>query len=232
MDNRISFQGGFLLKRPTNNKLWKEVVDELPSSKCIIEDFNEYGDKFFAIKSIYDRAMASVLIHKKVPFRLYPDINLKTRLDSRNPEEARKVIASQTNIIEDEKELRKFVSTGGKKVLIEKYRWVPEDHIDKTYKALGLEKSKYKTVIKDGITYIKNKNNETIAMVSPNNQRGVNFVYLCSKTDNSDPSLEKFALDLNGNRRYFGPLQTKEFHDLFMKNVKLDLGRIRPKSNK
>ena len=232
MDNKISFQGGFLFKRPTNDTLWKEVVKELPSSKCIIEDFNEYGDKFFAIKSVYDRAMASVLIRKKVPFRLYPDINLKTRLDPRKPDEARKIIASQTNCIEDENEMRRFVSTGDKKVLIEKYRWVPEDHIDKTYKALGLEKSNHKTIIKDGITYIKNKNNETIAMVSPNNQRGVNFVYLRSKTDNSDPSLKKFALDLYGNRRYFGPLQTKEFHDLFMKNVRIDLGRKRPETIK
>lgn len=226
--NNISFTGGFLLKRPTDETLWKQIQAELPSSKCIIEDFNEYGDKFFAIKSIYDRAMASVLMREKVQFRMYPDINLKSRLDPRNPEKARKIINAQTNLIEDEDELRQFIRTGGPKVLIEKYRWTPEDHVDKTYKALGLNKSDYITSKKDGITYIKDKSGKVVAMVSPNNNRGVNFVCVCSKTDNLDPSLEQFALDQNGNKRYFGPLQIKDFRKNFMQNVKIDLGRKRP----
>ena len=230
--NNISFQGGFLLKRPTSDTMWKEIQAELPSSKCIFEDINEYGDKFFVIKSLYDRAMASVLIHKKVNFRLYPDINLKMRLDPRKPEKARIVVDSQTNCIEDEDELRKFVRTGPKKVLIEKYRWTPEDHIDKTFKALGLERSDYKTSIKNGITYIRDKKGKVVAIASPNNNRGINFVYATSKTKNSDPSLEKFALDQYGNKRYFGPLQLGEFQKYFMQNVKIDLGRLRPKAGK
>ena len=227
----VTFQGGFLLKRPTSDTLWKEIQAEFPSSKCVIEDFNEYGDKFFAIKTVYDKAMASILMSKKVKFRLYPDINLKSRLDPYNPNEAREIIQAQTNFIEDEDELRQFIRSG-KKILIEKYRWTPDDHIDKTYKALGLNPSEYKTIIKKGITYIEDKNGNVVAFASPNNNKGVNFVYASSKTENLDPSFEKFALDQYGNKEYFGPLKTGDFRKHFMDNVKIDLGRKRPKSKK
>jgi len=227
--NDISFTGGFLLKRPTSNKLWQEIQAELPRKKCIVEDFNGYGDKFFAIKSIYDRAMASVLISKKVKFRLYPNINLKSDIDPRKVDRARAIISAQTNVIEKESDLRQFVRTGGQKVLIEKYHWTPEDHIDKTYSSLGLDMADCKTTVKNGITYIKNKKGRVLAIASPNNQKGINFVCVCSQTEHNDPSLKMFALDQNGNKKYFGPLQIKDFNANFMSNVKLDLGRTRPK---
>ena len=65
-------------------------------------------------------------------------------------------------------------------------------------------------------------------MASPNNPKGVNFVYVYPK--NLDESSQKFALNQEGERYNFGPFDMKDFHKNFMKNVKIDLGRKRPQT--
>ena len=228
MDN-ISFNGGFWIKSP-KAEVWNSIKAEFPSSKCVFEEFNEQGDKFFAIKSVYDKAMTGFLWRNKIEFKLYPDLNLKNRLDPWNLEESKKIIDAQTNILETEDEIKEFIRTADKNlpVIMPKYRWKPNDHIEKTYKAIGLNPTEYSHEITDGITYIKNKNGKIVAQASPNNAKGVNFIYVYPK--NHDESSQKFALSQSGEKYYFGPFEMKNFYDKFMLNVKIDLGRKRPQN--
>ena len=229
--NDISFNGGFLISKPSPTK-WKNIKAQFPSNKCVFENYNSNGDKFFAIKSFYDREMIGVLLRKKVNFKFYPDINLKSRLDSYYPETAREIVNSQTNVIDTPDQLRKFIrecTPVKRKSPIVRYRWKPEDHIDKTYKALHIDSSQYQTEIIKGITYIKDVNGKIVAKASPNNERGVNFVYELPKTPNGESKM--FALSQGGEKEPFSPLNYKEFHRLFMRNVKIDLARKRPQKH-
>lgn len=223
----INFQGGFFIGKPSS-RVWNNIKAELPKHKCVFENFNENGDKFFAVKSCADSDMVGMILRKKVNFRFYPDINLKSRLDSYNPKQAQEIINSQTTIYETKEQLRQFLKDLPQKTvkLIKKYHWKPNDHIDKTFEALGLNQNEYKTQIKSGITYIKDKSGKVIAKVSPNNERGVNFVYVYPR--NYDEASKRFALSQSGETENFGPLQIIEFQNNFMKNVRIDLGRKRP----
>jgi len=228
MDN-ISFSGGFLIQKPSPIK-WKNIKAQLPPNKCIFEDYNANGDKFFAIKNFYDRDMLYVLLRKKVNFKFYPDINLKNRLDSYYPEEARKVVSAQTNVLDTVEQIRLFIKECAPKrnFTIAKYRWKPEDHIDKTLKALGLKSTECSVSKKDGKTYIKNGKN-ILAIASPNNEHGINFVYVFPKTSGGESKM--FALSQGGETEPFSPLNYKEFNKLFLRNVKIDLARKRPQKH-
>lgn len=229
--NDINFTGGFLIEKPSK-RMWANIEKELPKRKSVFQNYNENGDKFFAIKSVYDKDMAGLILRKGVKFKFYPNINLKTRLDKYFPEEARKTINAQDYVIDTKEGLREFIRNNEVKAtrsIIKKYRWKPDDHIEKTLKALELNKDECIIENKSGITYIKNKNGKILAMASPNNVRGVNFVY--KYPENSDASSEKFALSQSGEREDFGVFEYKDFLKNFKNNVKIDQHRIRPKNN-
>ena len=222
---QINFKGGFLIKKPTRCQ-WEQIKDVLPKKKCVFETFNDEGDKFFAIKSCYDEDMAKYILNQKFKFAFYPNINLKSRLDTYFPEEAHKVIDAQTDVIINRKELRKFLVSNQAPFSVPKYRWKPNDHIEKTYSALGLNPSECKTKIKDGITYIFDKNGKNIAKASPNNEKGVNFVYIYPK-NHDDPS-QRFALSQGGERYDFSAMEIIDFQKKFLQNIKIDKGRTYP----
>ena len=225
MDN-ITFQGGFLIKKPSKTT-WNSIQEAMPRHKCLFQDFNGNGDKFFAIKSVYDEAMARVLLRKRVGFKFYPDINLKSRLDTYYPEEAHKIVDAQTNVIETKDGLKEFLKTITKKpVYIKRYHWKPEDHIDKTFRAAELNPAEHTVSVSDHITYIKDKSGKVVAKASPNNERGVNFVYIYPKKH--EPFSRRLAVNEGGEVHEFSALQTIEFQKLFMKNVRMDMGRKRP----
>ena len=234
----VNFRGAFLIKKPkcdvNNNfvKAWNSIQAELPKKKCVFPQFNKRGDKLFVVKSVYDRAMASIILNCNVRFKFYPDINLKNRLDSDFPEEAKKVLDAQKNVISTKEDLRNYVQIHKEKpIVLSKYRWKPDDHVDKTYRALGLNKDEYHTKIVSGITLIKDKNGKIVAKASPNNERGVNFIYVYP-TNWNDFSSRRLALSQNGDTYEFGPLEIVNFQKQFIKNVKIDLGRKRPKNAK
>ena len=229
--NEISFQGGYLLSKPTS-RMWNIIQGELPKHKCIVENINGEGDNFFSIKKVYDKDMASLILRKNINFKFYPDIDLHTRINSYFPDEALKTLSEQTNVIETREQLRKYIkSIEPKKIVIKKYRWKPNDHIEKTYKALGLEQSEYITEITNFVTYIKDKKGNIIAKASPNNQRGVNFVYVYPQPQKYIMEAQRFALSQSGERENFGALQSINFFKEFNKNVRIDAGRIRPQKN-
>ena len=226
--NEISFQGGYLLSKPTT-RMWNIIQEELPKHKCIVKDINGEGDIFFSIKKVYDKDIASLILRKKLDFKFYPDIDLRTRIDSYFPEQSLKTIEAQTNVIETREQLREYIkSLQPKRVIVKKYHWKPNDHIEKTFKALGLNQSEYELEIKNFVTYIKDKKGNIIAKASPNNQIGVNFVYVYPQPQKDVREAQRFALTQNGEREYFGALQSINFFKEFNKNVKIDAGRIRP----
>ncbi len=241
--NEINFCGGFLIEKPSI-RMWNGIQENMPKKKCVFQNFNENGDKFFVIKSVYDKAMASYILSKNVKFKFYPEINLKNRLDPYSPEEAHRVISAQTYVIDSKSMLRKFINANTDVNIVPKYKWKPNDHIGKTLKALELNPDECNVKIISGVAYITDKKGIIIAKASPNNERGVNFVYVYPKhrgflsnkdkkgyfyPQNTDDSPQRFALTQGGERHYFGALQTIDFQNKFKQNVKIDSGRIRPK---
>ncbi|MBP3820844.1 hypothetical protein J6G99_04270 [bacterium] len=225
MDN-INFTGGFLIKKPST-RMWHNIENILPRKKAVFQQFNEDGDKFFAVKTFYDKQIADFILNKHIDFKFYPDINLKTQLDPEKLAEAKKIINSQKNIIEIRKDLRKFFKPLKKIFKPKKYKWKPNDHILQTFKALGLNSSECTYSIKNGITIIKDSSGKIVAKASPNSHFGTNYVYVLPK--NSDGSPKKFAVDFNGNIVHeFKEINSKSFRENFLNTIKIDLGRIRP----
>lgn len=226
MDNlNVNFQGGFLIKK---SKIG-QIMAELPKRKCIIPEINDMGDTFVAVKDIYDLQMVNLLSKHHTRYKYYPDINLKARLDSNNIEAARRTVNSQTNILEKPKDILNFLKTVRKQfVAMPVYKWKPNDHIDKTFKALALEPENYTVKIKNGITYIyKKKDKKLVAKASPNSNRGYNYVYELPK--NGDCASRKLAIDNDGKIVWEYPsTDLKTFIKNFMQAVKIDNGRIRP----
>ena len=221
--NEISFNGGYLIERPSKS-VWAGIKKELPKHKCIIENIDNIGNNFFSIKNIYDKDMGSLILRKNVKFKF----NLKTRMDSYFPEVALKTLNEQINVINTKEELRNYIKglKSPNVTLLKKYRWMSEDHIDKTLEAIGMKNSECETKIKSGITYIYNKNGKIIAKASPNNREGINYIYIYPK--NSDDFSRRIALTQAGTIYEFSPLQYDDFLNKFMQNVKIDLGRKRP----
>ena len=222
--DRINFTGGFLIKSPTPAK-WKKIEEVLPKHKIILPKYND-SDVFVAVKPCYDPQIASQILAKKINFKFYPNINLKTRLDAHNMDEAYKIIGAQTEEISTFADLRQYIKSLKKPFRIPKYNWKPEDHIPKTFKVLGLEQENYVVKIKNGITIIKDKNGKLIAKASPNTDKGTNFIYVYPK--NSDDSSKKLAVASEGEIFEFSPLQYMDFKKQFMRAVKIDNARKRP----
>ena len=244
MDNTINvnFKGGFWIKKPKVSKkvavndVWNEIQNIMPRHTQIIENFNEAGDKFYAIKTCYDKEIAYKLLQLKHSFKFYPDINLKSRLDGRFPKESMDVVNSQEKILVDRKGIDDFFaqSTVNYKSISD-YKWYPTDYIDQTLKYLGLKKEDCKIDLKDSIAVISDKSGKVIAKASPNNHSGYNYVYVHSKYNDktaqshADDLSQMLCLNYKGEREArFAPDEFMKFYDLFMRNVKIGRGRKLP----
>ena len=226
--NNVTFKGGFWIKSPEK---WNDIVKIMPRRKCIIDTVNEHGDKFFAIKTAYDKEMAFNLLRKKVDYKFYPDINLKSRLDGRLPKESMAVVEAQERVLKGD-EIRAYFANYNKTSLpISKYRWKPEDHIDQTFKALktvlGIDRNNCNVKIEKGIATIFDKSGKKIAKASPNSDKGYNYVYILPR--DSEGSSQRLCVNYNGEiESRFAPADFMIFKEHFMKNVKRDIGRKRP----
>lgn len=232
----ISFNGGFWIKKPSP-EMWSAIKEVMPRRKQILEQLNDDGDKFFAIKTCYDKEMTFKLFNQeikkgreveKVDFKFYPDINLKVRIDSYFPEEAKETINAQKRVIENRSSIRKFFAQEPiKQKPIMKYRWKPEDQVAQTLTALKLDKENCNIDIKNGVTKIYDKSNNLIAIASPNSHKGYNYVYEYPTV--TKPDARRLVVDYNGAIVHeFGILDSKIFRKFFERNVKIDNGRIRP----
>ena len=222
--DKINFTGGFLIRKPSV-RMWHNFEAILPKKKAVFQKFNEEGDKFVVVKSSYDEGISDFILQKRLDFKYYPELNLKNRLNPHNVEQAHEIIDAQTNVIDTRKDLKNFFKACKTLIVIPKYKWKQNDHVEQTFKALGLDLSQHKYQIKNGITVIKDKSGKIIAKASPNNVNGTNFVYILPK--NTDLSPRKIAVDYKGEIIYEfkGVDSYKDFSKNFIKAVKIDKGR-------
>ena len=230
MDN-INFRGGFLIKNPSA-RMWNNIQAVIPRRKCVFHQYNEEGDKFFAIKDFYDKYVADFILSKRIKFKYYPSINLKSRLDTYYPEESKQIIESQDDVITTKRELRKYIKAKRKQTppIDSQYHWQENDHIPQTMKALGLNPREHRAEVKDGITTIYNMKGEKIAAASPNGTKGINFVYVYPSKDNKDKiNSRRLAVDKDGKIICeYSIADFTDFQKFFLQNIKIDKGRIRP----
>ena len=221
MDNKINFTGGFLIRKPLD---WEGIQKALPRKKCVFQHFNDAGDKFVAVKTHYDQDMINMLVNRKVDFKFYPEINLKTRLDNEKVEEAQQIIASQSKSIEGKcfRAVQRFN--------FPKYKWVPDDHIGQTLNALGLKEKNCKiSYTTTGAVKIMDKSGKkVIALASPNSHKGYNYVLELPKEKNGDP--RRLVVDMNGEIvDEIDFFNRDKFNEYFERNLRIEQGRIRPK---
>ena len=235
MDNNINFRGGFLIKKPST-EIWNGIQSVLPRKKCVFQEFNAEGDKFFAIKDCHDAQIARYILDtnknagknskNKIKFQYYPEINLKTGLDTYFPEEARKTIDGETQVIKTNKKLEnQFFSKKEEEIvpIYKKYRWKENDHISQTLKALKLKDDECKVTIENGITMIYDLKGNAIAAASPNGHKGINFVYEYSRDGKNS---RKLAVDRNGEIIWeYGINEITDFQKFFERHIRIDKGR-------
>lgn len=229
--NNINFTGGFLISNP-KQKVWNRIeANAMPRKKISFDPYNEEGDKFVVINSYHDKEFGHDLLRRWVKFLYYPNINLKSGLDPMHPEQAKEIINKETVVVKSP-DFRKYIREEllVKQHPILRYKWSPNDHIDKTLQFLELDRAECDIVIKQGITYIKDKNGKLIAKASPNTTLGTNFVYTYPKND--DDSSRKVAIGYKGDVYDFDVFQIKSFWNNFKRAVNIDLGRKRPQNPK
>ncbi len=220
MDN-INFTGAFLIKNPTP-RVWRNIEKILPKRKIVFQQFGDEQDKFVIVKDCYDKQVADAIKKKRLNFKFYPEINLKSRLDPYFPKEAEEFVNAQTVCLE-KSELKRYFKEPKNLFKVKKYKWKPNDHIEQTLNALDLKIENSKIEIKNGVTIIRDKNGKILAKASPNNQKGVNFVYVLS-----DNGTKKLAVSYTGATEPIYDIV--KFQKKFLEALNTDKNRIRPKS--
>lgn len=228
MDN-VSFNGGFLIHKPSP-AMWEKVYNEIvPKRRIIANDIFEKNNILFVSKSIYDRDVLTYLLSKRnLKFSFYPNINLKTRLDSYFPKEIEKVLSSE-HCTDSRKEIRAFIKQTTKPLnAILKYKWKSGDHIPQTFKALNMNSENYNIVTKNFISSVYDKNGKLIAKISPNNQQGINYAILYPRY--KEELLTMYAINYQGEilSKSNDINSLNEFKKNFLHAVKIDAGRLRP----
>lgn len=227
--DKINFTGGFLLKKPLPPEVWEKTYNEIiPHKRVIINDIPNIGDIFVASKRCYDNEIGLYLLNKKINFEYYPKIDLKTRLDSYYPEEAKSVLQEQKTVIRGETSLTKMFQLHKKmKTAIAKYKWKKNDHIKKTYEALELSSEDYTHTIKKNVTIITDKDGNLIAKASPNTNTGTNYVLVYPKPKNHVDPFRMVIIDYEGKKT----MDSTNIEDLkgftkgFKKAIEIDRAR-------
>jgi hypothetical protein len=115
---------------------------------------------------------------------------------------------------------------------------VPNDYINKTETFLNIPKDRCHVVTENNVTtfYKKKKGDflsnydiesmEKVASASPNDENGVNYLYIYPKTY-GEPT-KRYALDIDGKIiAEYEHSDFKEFYANFLKNVKLEKKRLK-----
>lgn len=229
--DRINFCGGFLIRKP-KPEVWEKLEKTvMPNHKCYIPKYNEQGDKFLAVKRRYDYDIAKFIKDNGLECIYYPDICLKTQIDSRKLDEAKEIINKQTNFIVGTKNLKNAIKVKADQFLLGSYIWKRGDYVQKTLDALRLNPDSC-TVVTNKKTlvstiYRKGKGNENkvVAKMSPNNHNGTNFVYVLPTRNN--PDSRKIAIDRKGGIIEFPTLAFKDFEKNFMAAIAMEKTRLK-----
>ena len=230
--NNVNFTGGFRLKQPSMpllKKFFSEVMPE--TNRIIVPNVPQKGDYFVVIKSCYDREVAEYLLKRPFNIAYYPNINLHSRLDPKNPKEAKAYISKETEVLKKAVEINQYVSKleYSKKPI--KYRWKLNDHIEQSVKALQIRPENYEITTVDHITQIRSKdgNNTLIALISPKNQEGYNYIFEYPQ-NKSDEIFKVHTINYRGEivKTDTDIANKPHYNAEFKKAVAIDRGRKLP----
>ena len=185
MDNKISFNGTFLLKRPTKT-VKNEIAELCGNKRKMIFDFNP--DMLCVVRDSKDKAIADYIMKKDLSFKYYQELNTTSGFDIAHPDKAKAILEGHTPI-SSTKELRiKFPKPVEKE---KKFSF-----IDRSMKALHLNPETHTTRSIRGTIHVYDKNQNLKARISPPGKFGINYAYVQPKTTDDAPL--RFALDKNG----------------------------------
>ncbi len=231
--DKINFTGGYLLKQPAQKLLEKFNNEIMPKRKrIIIPNIPRKGDYFFVIKDCYDKEVAEYLLKKPFNFIYYPEITLKSRLNSQKPQEAKKYIAAQTNMLKKTKEIEKYISELRPSPKPINYYWTPNDHIEPTVKYLRINPNEYDITTTNHITKIRIKDNgNLLATISPKNHEGSHIAYIFPRYGDEDFKIVKFDYTNKIVIEDTNISNLPKYDEQFNKAVQIDKGRILPSNS-
>ena len=196
--DRINFTGGFLLVKP-KPEVWESAYNKaIPrSARNIVYDLYNEGNIFVVIKNCYDGDVLRYFIDKKIDFKYYPKVNTKNQFDRHNPEAARKILDSQDEVLtgDDTNALEKYMKF--RRFRDKQLNYSRDTHTKKAFKVLGINENNFNVDTKNYITSITDKDGRLVAIVSPNDHRGINYVIAYPRY--SDEDLTMYKIDFNGN---------------------------------
>ena len=227
MTNSVSFQGGFLIKKPKLT-VWSEIKANLPKKKAVFNVFNTEQDSFIACKTHYDEQVADLLKSHDTSFKFYPDINLKSRLDPEHTPEAVEIVNAQKRVITTIEELKEYFENTKKALNSKQSKIFKMDHMQQTLTALKLKSDDCDIIYKRGITFIYDKSGRLIAQASQKSPMGFNYVYFYPEC--KDHSMERWIVYPNGDKKSVSVLNASHFRKIFIQNTESKAEQTKIKS--
>lgn len=225
MDNNISFNGAFLIKKPTQ-QIKEDILGVLGKRRQIMHNFNSYGDSFYVVRDSKDKGIANFIIKNNLDFKYYPGLNTKSGFDAQLYNEAKEIIKkSDSKVITSQVQLKKFFE----KSLIRKAK--KEDNgqalIQKTLQAINLNSNEYQLSTEKGYTIVRNKEGQSAALISPPAKFGITYAYVFPKNTSDEPL--RCAIDYEGNiiYKFTGISEALRFKKNFMGAVKMHLNKLK-----
>ncbi len=215
MDNKISFQGAFLLSKP-GVRAQKELSAILTDSKKIVFDnFKKNGDILYILTGKEDAKVAKYVHDNELDFTYMPDLKhhsqlFPNRIDIKNYIKIRTKKGLQ----------RLFPSVFDDKT--KKLSKNDKSYIDVILKKFGFDKENYSVRSKHGVKIVvDNRRNRTVAKFSPKSRAGLNYVYIKPEIPDNGP----FMVSLDGGEIKTEYKSVKQFKERFIDAVKFSLNK-------
>ena len=219
MDNTINFKGAFLIKK-TSPEVKRNLINSFEKKgKFVYDNFKNTNDLFLVVRDEKDKFVADFINkHNITNFKYFPSLNTSSGFHYNKPEEADKIIKEKKP---------KYIKTIN--TLIKYFKNLGVDlnesdkkYINETLKAVNIKPKEHRIENNAGYYIVKDKNNTTVARISPKNKYGINFIHVIPKCTDHSP-IRYSVKDGIKLAKFEKPDEVKAFLDSFDKAVKYNI---------
>ena len=218
MSNNVSFQGTFLIKKPSEG-VKNELKSVLKKHNFIFEHVN--GSDALYITKTQDKDIAECIKKNNLQFRYYPELNTTSGFLPHNMGYALELIGkSGAKFIRSLPNMLAKTEGKQKTIVMDTFKMYP--HLPKSLEALGMDAKDYViTRSPKGFHIVEDKKGYLRARISMPNALGRNYVQEIPKV--SDDSVRRFEIDKNGQiTKTYGVNKIRAFMDAFIGAAKFN----------
>lgn len=189
MDNNINFKGVFWFQQPP--KVIKKIVG---NEGRIFNNFTNEGDVLYITNRFQDKKIAEYLTaNRKIAFKYYPKLNLKSGLSLQKYEDVRKFLVDyKSKIITNADDLKNIFRLNKHVV---KFSTKKRDNtLEKSLKALNMNVNDYKIKRMDGFNEIYTGDGELVALISEPGKYGFRYARVDTIDDSGKKITKRYAI--------------------------------------